>query len=137
MRSKVGDHKRQTGFTLLEVVVALAIMGLGVVTVLEVFSAGLRLGSRSREKTEAIVQGQAVMDELLARPVMPEGAEEGTREDGRRWRVRVSPVRQEPLSDSTFNWELQEVTLEMRSPDGRRDRQVELKTLRLLRKKNS
>jgi type II secretion system protein I len=125
------------GFTLLEVVVALAIMGLGIVTVLEVFSAGLRLGSRSRDRTEAMIEGQAVMDELLARPVMPEGTEEGTREDGRRWRVQVSPVRQEPLSDSSINWELQEVTLEMRSPDGRRDRRVEIKTLRLLRKKNS
>jgi hypothetical protein len=68
---------------------------------------------------------------------MPEGAEEGTREDGRRWRVQVSPVRQEPLSDSSLGWELQEITLEMRPSDGRRDRQVEFKTLRLLRKKNS
>jgi general secretion pathway protein I len=137
MRSSIADLRFQTGFTLLEVVVALAIMGLGIVTVLEVFSAGLRLGARSRERTEALVQGQAVMDELLARTAMPEGAEEGTREDGRRWRVQVSPVRQEPLSDSSLGWELQEVTLEMRPSDGRRDRQVEFKTLRLLRKKNS
>jgi general secretion pathway protein I len=137
MKSQMTDLRSQMGFTLLEVVVALAIMGLGIVTVLEVFSAGLRLGARSQEKTEAMLQGQAIMDELFARPVMPEGTEEGTRADGRRWRVQVSPVRQEPLSDSSINWELQEVTLEMRSPDGRRDRQVEIRTLRLLRKKNS
>ena len=43
------------GFTLLEVVVAMAIVGLGVVALLEIFSLGLRLETRSAARTEAAV----------------------------------------------------------------------------------
>ena len=55
------------GFTLLEVVVAMAIVGLGVVTLLEIFSSGLQLGARSRDRTEAVAYGRQVMDRFLAR----------------------------------------------------------------------
>ena len=54
-------------FTLLEVLVALTILGLGVVTLLQIFSLGLRLVARSATRTESAVTAAAVMDELLAR----------------------------------------------------------------------
>jgi prepilin-type N-terminal cleavage/methylation domain-containing protein len=57
----------RAGFTLLEVVVAMAIVGLGVVTLLEIFSLGLRLGARSSFDTESMAYGRLVMDEVLAR----------------------------------------------------------------------
>jgi prepilin-type N-terminal cleavage/methylation domain-containing protein len=46
---------RQTsrGFTLIEVLVALTILGLGVVTLLQIFSLGLRLDARSAVRTNA------------------------------------------------------------------------------------
>src|SRR6185503_19626767 len=48
-------------FTLLEVLVALTILGLGVVTLLQIFSLGLRLGARSATRTESAVSAAAVM----------------------------------------------------------------------------
>jgi prepilin-type N-terminal cleavage/methylation domain-containing protein len=66
------------GFTLLEVMVAMAIVGFGVVTLLEIFSLGLRLGSRSNVHTEAVAYSARVMDELLARPKLRDGSESGT-----------------------------------------------------------
>jgi len=57
------------GFTLLEVVVGMAIVGLGVVILLEIFSSGLRLGSKSSERTEAVLYGRQVMDEEEERTV--------------------------------------------------------------------
>ncbi len=59
------------GFTLLEVLVALTILSLGVVTLLQIFSLGLRLGARSAVRTEAAADGARVMDELLARRKLP------------------------------------------------------------------
>jgi prepilin-type N-terminal cleavage/methylation domain-containing protein len=53
------------GFTLLEVVVAMTIVGLGVVTLLQIFSFGLRLGAKSTVQTEAMAYGREMMDELL------------------------------------------------------------------------
>ncbi len=51
------------GFTLLEVVVAMTIVGLGVVTLLEIFSLGLRLEARSSVRTAGISYGRQALDE--------------------------------------------------------------------------
>jgi len=131
---KTRNAKRETrnGFTLLEVVVAMAIVGLGVVTVLEIFSLGLRLARRSSDQTEAIAYGRQVMDEVLTRREIKDGREEGSIGD-KRYRLQVSPVREEAQLISS-NWELKEITLELRYRDGERERQVEMSTLRLVKK---
>lgn len=130
-------HRSKTGFTLLEVMVAMTIVGLGVVTLLQIFSLGLRLGSRSNVQTEAIAQGARVMDELLARPTLRDGSESGTLAPGSRWRSQIQTRRDAtPSLNLGNNWELKEVGVEMTVPDGDRERRVELKTMRLVRKDN-
>jgi prepilin-type N-terminal cleavage/methylation domain-containing protein len=44
---------RNQGFTLLEIVVAMAILGIGLVVIIELFSGGLRLARVSEEYTKA------------------------------------------------------------------------------------
>jgi prepilin-type N-terminal cleavage/methylation domain-containing protein len=127
----------EAGFTLLEVLVAMTIVGFGVVTLLQIFSLGLRLGSRSNVQTEAIAQGARVMDELLARPMLRDGSESGTVAPANRWRSQIQTLRDAaPSLNLASNWELKEVGVEMTVPDGDRERRVELKTLRLARKGN-
>jgi len=129
--------RRKNGFTLLEVLVAMTIVGLGVVTLLQIFSLGLRLGSRSNVQTEAIAQGARVMDELLARPTLRDGSDSGTVAPAARWRSQIQTLRDAtPSLNLGSNWELKEVGLEITVPDGDRERRVELKTLRLARKGN-
>jgi len=125
------------GFTLLEVVVAMTIVGIGVVTLLEIFSMGLRLGSRSSAATEAMTYGRQAMDEILLRRKIEEGAQQGSLNERTRWKLGIEPVREpsDTLSLSSA-WELKEITLEMRVTDAGRDRTVELRTYRLVRKKN-
>ena len=125
------------GFTLLEVVVAMTIVGIGVVTLLEIFSSGLRLGSRSSAATEAIIYGRQAMDEILLRRRIEEGPQQGSLNERARWKLGVEPVREpsDTLSLSSA-WELKEITLDMRVTDTGRDRPVELRTYRLVRKKN-
>ncbi len=125
------------GFTLLEVLIAMTIVGLGVVTLLQIFSLGLRLASRSNVQTDAIAQAARVMDELLARPNLPDGAENGRAAPAGRWRSQIQTQRDpEPSLNLDSNWELKEVAVEMTVADGERERRVELKTLRLVRKGN-
>ena len=129
---------RQTsrGFTLIEVLVALTILGLGVVTLLQIFSLGLRLDARSAVRTESAADGARVMDELLARKKLPQGGESGTFGANGRWQAQVQSVR-EPLSlDLGKTWELKEVALELYRLDGRRERLIDLKTFRLGKKTN-
>ena len=125
------------GFTLLEVVVAMTIVGIGVVTLLEIFSSGLRLGSRSSAATEAMTYGRQAMDEILLRQKIEEGAQQGSLNERTRWKLGIEPVREasDTLSLSSA-WELKEITLDLRVAYAGRDRTVELRTYRLVRRKN-
>jgi prepilin-type N-terminal cleavage/methylation domain-containing protein len=132
-----GQSKACAGFTLLEVLVALTIVGLGVVTLLQIFSLGLRLQARSEIRSTSVAQGARLMDELLARKDLREGAESGKLGTSGRWTARIQTMREPPTSlGLAKNWELREVALEMMVRDGERERQVEFKTFRLARKAN-
>lgn len=133
MKLQNAECKMQNGFTLLEVVVAMAIIGLGVLTLLEIFSLGLRLGAKSFEKTEASVYGRRVMDEVLIRREVQEGKEEGSVTEKHLWRLRVEPYPDESTILSSTGWKLKEITLEMRYRDGEREKKIEMKTLRLVK----
>ena len=125
------------GFTLLEVVVAMTIVGLGVVTLLEIFSLGLRLGSRSTLRTEVITDGRQVMDQFLSRAALPEGTERGTLSAQSRWQLQVQGTKNAATELSlSNNWELKEIALDITVSDAGRERRLELNTLRLVRKKN-
>jgi prepilin-type N-terminal cleavage/methylation domain-containing protein len=127
-----------SGFTLLEVVIAMAIVGLGVVTLLQLFSMGLRLGARSSAHTEANSYARQVMDEVLARRILEDGTERGSAEANRRWTLQIQPVRQPDQTLALSNaWELKEISLDVVVMDGGRERHVELRTLRLVKKTNS
>jgi prepilin-type N-terminal cleavage/methylation domain-containing protein len=136
MKEKSCVGCRGAGFTLLEVVVAMAIVGLGVVTLLEIFSLGLRLGAKSSVETEAMAYGRQVMDEVLARVVIDQGATQGNFQERGRWQLRVENVRETERTLSLGSaWELKEVTIAVRLTDVGRD--VELKTFKLVRKADS
>ena len=125
-----------SGFTLLEVLVAMTILGLGVVTLLQIFSQGLQLGARSTARTETLTSGARVMDELLARKKLTDGAQSGTVADGR-WSAQVQVHRDPtPSLNLASPWELKEVALEMSVIDDGRERRIEIKTLRLSKKGN-
>ncbi len=125
------------GFTLLEVVVAMTIVGLGVVTLLEIFSLGLRLGARSAVHTEAGTYGRQVMDELLARRNLQDGSEQRSSGANRHWKIQIQPmVESGQTLGLSSAWGLKEIFVDMVVMDAGRERHVELKTLRLVKKKN-
>jgi hypothetical protein len=111
----------------------MAIVGLGVVTLLEIFSSGLQLGARSRDRTEAVAYGRQVMDHFLARRTLAEGTEQGKIGESR-WQIQVQPVT--PVEGLALgnDWELKEITVEISAPELGRESRVELRTLRLVKK---
>ena len=81
------------GFTLIEVVVALAILGVGLTVIIELFSGGLRLGRASMEYTRAVNYARMKMEETMAKPVVEEGTQEGESDDKIfRWQTGVKKV---------------------------------------------
>jgi general secretion pathway protein I len=81
--------KRETGFTLIEVVVAMAILGIGITMMIELFSGSLRLVRTSGEYTKAVNYARVKMEEMTLKPTTNEGIEEGEFDKTYRWQVDV------------------------------------------------
>lgn len=82
----------QRGFTLIEVVVAVAILGVGLVTIIELFSGGLRLERTAEEYTKAANYARMKMEEVSVDENLREGISEGWFDPDYRWRVGVRKV---------------------------------------------
>jgi general secretion pathway protein I len=62
------SSRHRAGFTLLEIAVALAIVGIGMVACMQVFSGSLKLQDRASRQSRAVLVARVGMDELLMRP---------------------------------------------------------------------
>jgi general secretion pathway protein I len=80
------------GFTLIEAVIALAILGVGLTVIIELFSGGLRLARTSVEYTKAVNYARLKMEEIAIKPKIEEGMEEGEFDPTYRWQVEVKKV---------------------------------------------
>jgi len=83
------DRRFENGFTLLEVIVALAILGIGLTVVIELFSGGLRLGRVSEEYTRAMNYASLKMEEITTQKTVEEGENEGEFDENYRWQVKA------------------------------------------------
>ena len=77
------------GFTLLEIAVALAIVGVGITTCLQIFGGSLRLQDRAARQTRAVLHARAAMDALLFQPEIVDHSEERTTAEGFQTRILV------------------------------------------------
>ena len=85
------SRRGERGFTLLEVLVAFAILAVSLGALLVAFSDGLRTTDRSITISTATLQAQSLMEEVgRSIPVRP-GETTGVLEDGSRWQVSVEP----------------------------------------------
>ena len=84
--------RSKKGFTLLEVIIALAILGIGLTVIMELFSGGLRLGRVSQEYTKAMHFASLKLEEMAARKTIEAGEDEGELDKTFRWRTGVEKV---------------------------------------------
>ena len=87
-----GNVLSTTGFTLIEIVVALAILGIGLTVIIELFSGGLRLGRTSEEYTRAIGYARVKMEEIISKRNIQEGTDMGDFDKTFRWQVDVTKI---------------------------------------------
>jgi prepilin-type N-terminal cleavage/methylation domain-containing protein len=83
-----GARRASGGFTLLEVVIALAVLGIGLGVIFQGLSQGLRLRGAAAENVRLALVAERVLGGLPERESAPEEPEEGV-EDGCRWRLEA------------------------------------------------
>jgi prepilin-type N-terminal cleavage/methylation domain-containing protein len=120
----------QSGFTLLEVLVALALLSIAITLIIQLYSANLRSVSISGRMASAAVWSDVKLREILADPSLKENAWTEITDDG--YRTDVSIV--EVLNERTDNLpvKMMEVTLLVRWNEGSRERSIRMKTMKLV-----
>jgi general secretion pathway protein I len=122
---------RAAGFTLIEVLVALAIVGLALAAIAGVFSQGL-IGHETASDAEAAL---ALAEErlALAGSTLQPGASSGTFAGRFAWKTTVSPYAEGDKTADPPNAlpRLYSVAVSVAWQDGHHSRQVALSTLRL------
>jgi general secretion pathway protein I len=122
---------RRRGFTLLEVLVAVVVLGIALTALLSTQAGGVRL----RSQAEAITTATFLLQERMAQQELDDYfPEPGTRDGdfgsaypGYRWEVTVSQV---PVPGAEGQDLLREVRLAVLWRDGRREERLELTSYR-------
>jgi general secretion pathway protein I len=131
------NTKVNKGFTLIEMVVALAILGVGLTVLIELFSGGLRLGRTSMEYTKAVNYARMKMEEITLKPSVEEGTEEGESEDKTfRWQVGVKKVDLLSIDksvDYTPPIELLQVKIDIFWKSGSKERSTSIESFRTIK----
>lgn len=83
---------RQSGFSLLEVLVAFSILALSMGVLMQIFSTGLRSTELSRDYALATSLSQSVLARAGADIPLQEGVQQGTHADKFRWTLSMRPM---------------------------------------------
>jgi general secretion pathway protein I len=125
-------QKSSAGFTLLEVMVALALLGIAVTAILQLFSANLRSLSASEAYVAGSLEAQSKMREVLEGEEFSERSWSGVTDKGYRFEVSVSNV----LPERTENLAMKLVAVEVKVywDLGNKEKFLALKTLKMVEK---
>lgn len=130
----------QKGFTLLEILLAVSILGLAITVIMQQFSAGLRIARMSNTYTTATIYAKQKLEEFQVEEEMKEGEESGSFEDGYSWRISITPYEEylEEEDEELF----EHLPLEMYRlesvvwwEEGEKEKSITLATLKTVKKK--
>lgn len=125
------SRSARSGFTLLEVVIALAIFAAGVLAVIDLFAGSLRLSEGARDMSAAQVYASQRMEEALLAPDLVPGVEHGAFGDKYRWEARTT---EGPMEEELPFREMH-IQVIVRWDDGAAERSVDLSARRWERRR--
>jgi general secretion pathway protein I len=129
-----GFYRRDAGFTLLEVTVAVAIAALALVALFQAGSAGMLTVSEATRVEAAVDRAQSHLAQFAGAGVIAPGESEGDDGDGYHWRVTARPIALRPIAatdQATEPPRLYNVNVAISWGTGRHRRSVELETERI------
>ena len=84
---------RQRGFTLMEIIVALAILAVALTALMQAFSGGLRAATASERQAAATLIARSLLERIGRDVPLVPGERSGLTDDGYRWLVRIEPAK--------------------------------------------
>jgi general secretion pathway protein I len=131
-RFKTDNSRTISGFTLIEVLVALSIIAVAITIVLQLFSVNLRAISASDSYLSAVTKAEAKMREVLDNEDLTEKSWSDVTPDGYRMDIYISDILKDRTN--TLQVRLMEVGLTMRWIDGTKEKMLALRTMKLINK---
>jgi prepilin-type N-terminal cleavage/methylation domain-containing protein len=124
--------RRRAGFTLLEILVSLALLGIAITVILQLFSSNLRALSVSQNYVSAAIRAEAKMREILEDTDLREKAWSEVTDEGYRFDASVT----ETFKDRTENLQVRmlEINLTAQWSEGSKMKYLTLKTLKVVNK---
>ncbi|MEW6068963.1 MAG: prepilin-type N-terminal cleavage/methylation domain-containing protein [Nitrospirota bacterium] len=124
----------KTGFTLIEVMVAIAILAIGIVTVMQLFSGGLRSGKAANDYTQAVIYAKGKMEEMLINPVSGSGeSSEGSDFDNKnnfRWEAEIQDASETSQLTEGTSLKLLKIRVKVLWNESDKQRTVELVSMK-------
>lgn len=130
-------NRHQRGFTLIEIVVAFAILAVGMGLAMQIATSALRQTRQAAEHTQAALNAQSLLDTVGVGERLEEGSDAGEFEDGTRWELDVTPYEIALSNDSPQETgmapiKLFRLQLTVRWGDAQHERSAQFSTLRAL-----
>jgi general secretion pathway protein I len=124
--------KKTSGFTLLEVLVAMALLGMALTAILQLFSANLKSISASEHYVAGSLEAQSKLREVLESEEFSERSWNGVTNNGYRFQVSISDILPERVEGLPYK--LVDVEVKVYWDLGNREKSLTLKTMKLIEK---
>ena len=126
-------NSKAGGFTLLEILVTLALIGIAITVILQLFSSNLRALSVSKDYVSAAIRAEAKMREILEDTDLTEKSWSEVTDEGYRFDAAIT----ETLQERTENLQVRmlEIALTVQWSEGLKTKFLTLKTLKVVIKR--
>lgn len=124
--------RHDLGFTLIEIMAALAITGIGILVVLQLFSGSLASAKASGDYSTAVFHAREKLSAESLKEDLEPGMRSGDTADGYRWTVEVAEYESEYFKDSP-DIGIYRIIVKVKNPEGKKEFTIE--TLKTVQKK--
>lgn len=129
---RCGKHGH-SGFTVLEVLVALALLSIVLVVIFQLFSANLNGISKADDYVYAVIKAESIMRDILDDDKLEEKSFSGTTEDGYRFNAEITGTATEKTEK--LQVKLLEIRLTVTWTRGMNEKSLSVKTMKVIPKK--
>lgn len=119
------------GFSLLEVLVAITILGIALGTIMSLFSGAMRSVGASEEYSQALLFARSGMEDTMLMEDIHSGTEEGSFGNGYTWKRTVSPIEisdEEKYLNENLPFNLYDVEVKVKWMSGGVEKAMSLKS---------